>query len=311
MIHQNLYNVNTKILRSIFFTAAAKYKEEWRDVFNFVSPRDKRPAFEDISLAEFGAVPVKDPGRPVVTDSLQEAYSLKYTYLTLALGYRATKELMRHDQYNVLKYCTQLMAYSDFITTETRVWNMLNQAFAAGVTGGDAKSLCATDHPLKKGGTYANMVATTAFSVTAFENSKIRMEKIKSDANNFSPKSPAILIGGLDMRRKFKEVLLSPKEPYTTDNQVNIHFDDDIKRINTKWITSSTAWFVLAKKGDTNKNGEVEFSPDAHKMNVIYFWDKEFDSNHDAETQSTLYTMDKRLTYGFSDWRGVDGSQGA
>lgn len=311
MLPEKLYNSNTKILRTIFFTASAKRDPEWKKLFNFGSPPDNRPTFEDLSIAEFSAAPSKNPGDPIVMDNLKEAYSTKYSYITLALGYQAPRETTAHDQHGVLKMGAQLLAYSMFIAEETRIWNMVNLMTSANVLGGDGKPLCDTAHPLKKGGTASNLVASTAFSSTAYENAKINFRKTKSDANNFSEKTPKFIVGGLDMDRKFKEVKRSPKEPYTTDNQLNVHLDDGIEILTTKWITSTTLWALFGAKAPTGKDGRIEFEPDAHRCNVVYFWDNHFDSDEIKGNLLTKYFVDKRFTYGFSDWRGVYGSQGA
>lgn len=308
MIPETIFNSNTKILRAIFFTAAQKYEWEWKELFNSVAAPDKRPFFEDLSIAGFGPVPEKLPGQTVAYDSIQEAYSIRYVYLTLALGYRAVKELLFHDQHNVLGKLSQLLAYSLHETEEVRYFNLLNLAFSGKVLGGDAKSLCATDHPLKKGGTDSNK-ATAAFSVTAYQNAKIQFRKQKGDEGFYSPKTPKLLVGSLDMEQKFFEVLKSEKAPYTTDNQRNLHYGDGMQYVNTKRITDTNDWFLLAKKADVGKNGAVQFSPDAHHMNVVTAWDNNFETDKDFDVKGMKTTVDKRVTYGFSSWRGVYGSQ--
>ena len=56
---------------------------------------------------------------------------------------------------------TQEHLHDQWLTqSEVKGAAVLNNAFDSTVTGGDGKELCATDHPLINGGTFANEPST-------------------------------------------------------------------------------------------------------------------------------------------------------
>ena len=81
----------------------------------------------------------------------------------------------------------------------------------------------------------------------------------------------------------------------TADNDAN-PYKGQFKIIDWLYLTSTTAWFLI----DTSE----------HELN--WFWRKrpDFKSDELFDTEYAVYKSTMRFSRGWSDWRGVWGSQG-
>jgi len=134
----------------------AKYGEEHAEIFETES--SDRSFEEEVKLSGFSAAPVKNEGAAIEYDSAQEAWTARYTHETIAMGFSITEEAMEDNLYDSLssRY-TKALARAMAYTKQVKAAAVLNNAFSgSGVTYGDGKVLCATDHPLVSGGTNSN-----------------------------------------------------------------------------------------------------------------------------------------------------------
>ena len=83
--------------------------------------------------------------------------------------------------------------------------------------------------------------------------------------------------------------------PGTANNDINI-YDGVFKVIPWRYISSTTAWFLLDKSNQL----------------VNWFWRvrPEFKSDFSFDADAALYKVRVRFSFGWSDWRGVWGSKG-
>ena len=81
----------------------------------------------------------------------------------MALAFALTEEAVEDNLYDGLgKRYVKALAKSMANTKEVKGADVLNNAFSSSFTGGDGKSLIATDHPLSGGGSAANRATTMA-----------------------------------------------------------------------------------------------------------------------------------------------------
>jgi hypothetical protein len=147
-------------LNALFGMEYAKYGEEHSEIFE--TETSDRSFEEETKLSGFSAAPVKNEGSAIEYDNAQEAWTARYTHETIAMGFSITEEAIEDNLYDSLssRY-TKALARAMAYTKQVKAASILNNAFS-GVTYGDGKALCATDHPLVSGGVNSNAPAVAA-----------------------------------------------------------------------------------------------------------------------------------------------------
>ena len=284
-------------LNTVFGLEYKQYAEEWRDCFDTES---SSKAFEEDQLVTgFGAAAVKAEGAGVVFDDAHQGWTARYSHETIALAFAITQEAIEDNLYMSMgsKYAKAL-ARSMQHTKEIKGADIFNRAVAAGYTGGDGKTLLATDHPLVNGDVQSNMLATAAdLSESALEDLLILMRKAVDDRGIPIAIKEKGLIVPPDLEYVAERLLRSKLRPGTADNDINVINNRGIFGSTPKVITrftSPTNWFV---KTDCN-DGLKHFERTALKRTM----DTEF------ETGNYRYQVRSRYSFGHTDFRGVFGS---
>src|SRR5690349_15738466 len=110
----------------------------------------------------FGLAPIKTEGGSISYDTNSQGYTSTYTHVEYGLGFIVTRKAIDDNQYEKRALgSTRDLAFPFRQTKENVGANILNRAFNSSYTGGDAKELCATDHPIQ-GGTFQNELTTAA-----------------------------------------------------------------------------------------------------------------------------------------------------
>ena len=149
-------------LNALFGMEYERYEGQHAEIYD--TEASDRAFEEEVMLSGFGAAPVKQEGSGITFDDAQEAYTARYNHETIAMGFSITEEAVEDNLYDRLasRY-TRALARSMAHTKQVKAASVLNNAFTAGASaGGDGKALCATDHPLTSGGTFANEPSTAA-----------------------------------------------------------------------------------------------------------------------------------------------------
>jgi hypothetical protein len=306
LITNTYINVLSRVIRNAFFSQAAKVPEFYPQVFNVIDEGkgNPRPFIDNMTLSGFGTMSEKPQGQILAYDDAFEGFVTRYVYLTYALGYRVSKEMMAEDALGIIPRLPQALAYSARQTVELRVWDILNLGFTAGIVGGDGQTLFSSAHPLKGGGSFSNTLGTTVLSPTSLQSAIINGFDTLVDERNlpivrtakFLTVPPALEKTGL-------EIIKSQYVPFTGNNEVNIQYER-LGVVVSRYLTSNTAWFILGQKGEPGEG-------DHHHLNVFWKWKDNFESDKDFDTKSLKNSLDFRFTYGWDDWRGTLGSQGA
>lgn len=306
LIVTNTYiNALSRVMRKAFFTTAQKIPEFYPVVLNVVDEGkgNPRPFVDVMTLTGFGTMAEKQQGFPLVYDDAFEGFVTRYVYITYAMGYRVSKEMMAEDALGIIPRLPQALAYSARQTVELRVWDILNLGFTSTIVGGDGVSLFNASHPLKAGGTYSNTLGSTALSPTSIQSAILNgFDLLVDDRNIPIVRTAKFLVVPPQLEKTALEIVKSQYVPFTADNQVNIQYER-LQVVVSRYLTSTTAWFVLGNKG--------EDEGDHHHINVYWKWKDNFEQDKDFDTKSLKNSMDFRFTYGWDDWRAAYGSQGA
>ena len=287
-------------LNALFGLEYAKYGDEAAEIFETES--SERSFEEETKLSGFSAAPVKGEGSAIEYDNAQEAWTARYTHETVAMGFSLTEEAIEDNLYDSLssRY-TKALARAMAYTKQVKGASILNNAFAAGSTYGDGKTLCATDHPLVSGGTNSNRPAVAAdLNETSLEAAVIQIAGWTDERGLLIAAKPTKLVIPPALQFVATRLLDTELRVSTADNDINaIRNNGSIPGGYTvnNYLTDTNAWFLMTDV----PNGLKHFvrSPMATSMDA------------DFDTGNSRYKARERYSFGVSDPLGIFGSPGA
>jgi hypothetical protein len=188
-------------------------------------------------------------------------------------------------------------------TKEIVAHNVYNRAFSGSYTGGDGVSLCSTAHPNFSGGTQSNRSSTdAALSEASLEQACIDMGKWTNDRGlriNVMPKSLHVPV---DLEFEATRILETPYRigGSFARNDINVikaqgKFPSGLKVHH--YFTSTTNWFIRTNVKDSMKHFERR--------------GMEFAIDNDFDTENAKFKASERYSFGWTDYRGIYGSNGA
>jgi len=290
-------------LNSLFGLEYDQYQQEYTEIFSI---EDSQKAFEEeVLVMGFGSAPTKSEGQGVVFDNSSESYTARYTHDTIALAFALTEEAVEDNLYDSLgKRYTKALARSMANTKEVKGANVLNNAFSTSFTGGDGKPLIATDHPLAGGGTAANRATSMAdLNETSLEDALIDISTFTDDRGLTISVNASKLVVPPQLVFVADRILNSTLRPGTSDNDVNAIANTGVLpggyTVN-HYLTDPDAFFLLTSITDQGE-GLKMFQRTGMETNM----------EPDFSTGNIRYKARERYSFGFSNWRGIYGSQGA
>ena len=252
-------------------------------------------------LAGFSTAPTISEGGAVSFDDAQETFTARYTHETISLAFSITEEAIEDNLYDRLasRY-TKALARSMAKTKQIKAAAILNNAFST--TGGDGKTLIATDHPLGGGGSLANRATTMAdLNETSLEDALIGISTFTDDRGlNIALRGMKLIVPP-QLVFVADRLLNSPGRVGTSDNDINA-----IANINSMlpegyvvnhYLTDTDAYFIKTDCPDGFKY--FERSPMQTAL------------EGDFDTGNMRYKARERYSFGYSNFRAVYGSQGA
>jgi hypothetical protein len=276
-----------------------EYPVEYTKLFE--TSKSNRAFEEDVGVSGFGLAVVKPEGSPISYDSERQAYITRYSHVVYALGFMITREIMDDDLYDVVgQRKAQGLAFSMRQTKEIVAANVYNRAFTAAYAGGDGKELCATNHPLFAGGTFANELATAAdLSEAALEQAHIDIAGFTNDRGLLISVRPKTLIIPRQLIFEAKRITAPDGRPGTDTNDVNAMKAMGLvpEVVVNHYLTDSDAWFLRTDV----PHGMKHFERRADS----------FDMDNDFDTENAKFKATARYSFGWTDPRGLFGSPGA
>jgi len=290
-------------LNSLFGLSYDEYNNEYEEIF---SVEDSNRAFEEeVLITGFGSAPTKTEGQGVSFDNASESYSARYTHDTVALAFALTEEAVEDNLYDSLgKRYTKALAKSMANTKEVKGADVLNNAFSSSFTGGDGVSLINTAHPLSGGGTAANRATSMAdLNETSLEDALIDIGGFTDDRGLTISVQASKMIVPSELVFVADRILNSQLRTGTSDNDLNSIKNTGVLSggysVN-HYLTDPDAFFILTSVTDQG-DGLKMFQRSGMETSM----EPEF------STGNIRYKARERYSFGFSDWRGIYGSQGA
>ena len=287
-------------LNALFGMEYARYENEHAEIFE--TEASDRAFEEEVLIVGFGNARDKSEGQGVAYDQASEGFTARYTHETVALAFALTEESVEDNLYDRLgaRY-TKALARSMAHTKQVKAANVLNNAFSSSFTGGDGKSLVATDHPLAGGGTFSNRPSAFAdLNETSLENALISISTFVDDRNMILALQGTKLVVPPQLQFVADRLLETPGRVETADHDINAIRNMGLLpqgyAVN-HFLTDTDAFFVLTDCPDGFKH--FERSPIATSM------------EGDFNTGNVRYKARERYSFGFSIPRAVFASQGA
>ena len=286
-------------LNALFGMEYSRYDNEHAEIFE--EQTSDRALEEEVMIVGFGNAPTKAEGAGVSFDNATEGFTARYEHEPVALSFALTEEAVEDNLYDRLgsRY-TKALARSMANTKQIKAANILNNAFSTSFNGGDGKPLIATDPPLSSG-TAQNRATTFAdLNETSLEDALIRISTQTDDRGLAIALQGTKLIVPPQLQFVADRLMNTPGRVGTSDNDINSVRNQGMLPqgyVVNHYLTDSDAYFL---KTDV---------PDGFKMFVRSPMQTSLEG--DFDTGNMRYKARERYSFGFSNWRCVDGSQGA
>ena len=276
-----------------------EYKPEWPALFEqFTSDRNFE---EDVGISSFGLAAVKPEGSPITYDTEKQAFITRYSHVVYALGFMISREIYEDDLYDVVgQRKAQGLAFSMRQTKEIIGANVYNNAFTSGYTGGDGSILCVSSHANLAGGTWSNVPSSMVdFSEAALEQAVIDIANWTNDRGLRIAVLPKSLHIPVNVWFDATRILKAEKQPDTLNNNPNaIKTLGLVPEVHVNhYFTDTDAWFLR-----TNVKGGMKY---------FERWADRFEMDNDFDTENAKFKAIGRYSFGWTDPRGIYGSQGS
>ena len=283
-------------LNALFGLEYRQYANEAAEIFD--TETSDRAFEEEVMLSGFGNASVKPEGQGVSYDDAQETFTARYTNETIALAFAITEEAIEDNLYDRLasRY-TKALARSMASTKNIKGAAVLNNGFDSNFAGGDGKELFADDHPTLAG-TFSNELATPAeLTETSLEQSLLDIAAFTDERGLKIAAQGVKLIVPSALRFTADRLLMSVGRTGTADNDINA-----IRNMGmisggytvNNYLTANKKFFI---KTDV-PNGLKHFNRSPIKTSM----------EGDFDTGNVRYKARERYVFGFSDPRGIFGS---
>ena len=283
-------------LNALFGLEYKQYVNEAAEIFE--TENSDRAFEEEVMLAGFANATVKPEGQGISYDSAQETFTARYTNETIALAFAITEEAIEDNLYDRLasRY-TKALARSMANTKQVKGAAVLNNGFNSSYAGGDGKELLATDHPTLAG-TFSNELATAAdLNETSLEQALIDIAALTDERGLKIAARGVKMIIPSALQFTAERLMKSKGRTGTADNDINaINNMGAIPEgyVVNHYLTDTSKWWI---KTDV-PNGLKHFMRAPLKTSM----------EGDFDTGNVRYKARERYVFGFSDPRGIFGS---
>lgn len=271
----------------------------YQDLFEIKS---SEKAYEETpELIGFGLAPEKAEGTSTQYDTWRQGFVTRFTNIAYGLGFIVTYEERQDNLYEqVMRDRTARLAFSMKTTKEIVCANIYNRAFTAGNNGGDGVTLLNTAHPTDNG-TQSNTLAVAAdMSEASIEDLLIQIASAEDSRGLRLALRGQKLIVPNELIFEAERITGSAYQNDTANNAINaIRSLSSLPEgfaVNT-YLTDSDAWFIR-----TNAD------------NGMCLFDREptdFSDDNDFDTKNMKYASYMRFVPGWSDFRGLYGTEGS
>lgn len=285
--------------REIMFNAYDEHAEQYSRCFNIISSVKNNEHFSGMS--GLGLPNVKAEGTDMIYDDPEQLWDVTFTPVTIAQGYRITMEAMDDDQYGILgqrMFGTSGRAFKQ--KREVTGADVFNNGFTSQLSD-DGVALFSTSHTRNPNDatTHANAPSVAAaLSIASLKAAVTNFRDTKDHRGLNMRLAPTELLVPTALEFTADEILLSPQEPFVQENQINSVGRKGLTSQINNYLTSTTAWFLLAPKSD-------------HELTFVDRKSLTFKRDSDFDSWDAKFGAIERYDAGVIGWRGTYGTAGA
>ena len=276
----------------------------------FETENSDRAFEEEVLFTGFGTAPVKGEGSAVTYDDAQESYTSRYTHETIALAFAVTEEAMEDNLYDTFaKLRARGLARAMANTKQVKAADVFNNGFSASYVGGDGVALFSASHPTTGAGNQSNYIGSSDLAESSLEAALIQISKAKDDRGILIGLQAKSLHIPSDLAFTADQILNSTMSTSTatfgTDGITNVN---DINSIRNQGLVPG-GFYVNRRFTDTDAWFLKTDCPNGAKMFVRAPLQTKMEP--DFDTGNLRFKARERYSFGWSDWRGFYGSDGA
>lgn len=258
---------------------------------------------EDVNHYGLALASVKPEGQKFDYDDMAQGFLKRYVHVTYGLGFIVSREAVEDNLYlELAEKRAKALAFSMRQTKENVAANILNRAFNSSYTGADAVELCSTAHVRSRdAATFKNKLTTDAdISEASLEQMAIDIMDMKNDAGLRISLMPRKLIVPTALVFEAERILKSTLQNDTANNALNALRSKGVLPEGVAvnhYLTDANAYFMLTNcpeglKGFQRRALEVK-------------------DDTDFDTENMKFKATERYCFGWTDPRGIFGTQGA
>jgi hypothetical protein len=272
-----------------------KGKLDWEEC-GFKTSNSTDAYEDDQEFAHTGLMPAKAQGSMLALDTIQQGFSKRYLHVTYGLRLVVSEEALDDCKYEDAIAGTKSIGRSAKLTQEYEAASVFINSFSSTYVGGDAVSLCNAAHPLPKGGTASNMLATAmSLSETAIETMWANMQVIPgSNGIVQSGYDPKTLVVPKPLWFRANRILKSTQQNDTNNNAINVLKGMGIAIGSNRYFTSNTNFWLVSDLD----------------AGLRFIWRKKpmFRQHNTEDNYTATFSGIERFSVGWTDWRDVYGS---
>jgi len=237
---------------------------------------------------------------PYNREDIEQAYKVTITPTKFTKAIDITEEMLRFNLWPKINNLTTGVAKALNARISLNAAKIHYLGFGTTFfTGGDAKALYASDHPMKDGSTQSNTLGTVSLSYDNLKLAAQSMDRFYDDKGiQLLPCMKLRLLVGRENKERAQEVLKSIGNPDNANRVNNVFNGGSIDMKVANWIPSAYGhyWFLV----DLERAGDMAF------MN--WGWKPKFDDDKVINNGTKVYTGSTMFKPGFSSWQWAIGS---
>jgi phage major head subunit gpT-like protein len=278
-------------LRKLVFETYKEKPEQYSQYCNVLT--SKKAMETDLRMGGFSMFNTKGSLDSTEYEDPTQADFVQYKHTTFSKGFIVEKELYDDEMYNVINRMPKALARAARATIETQTANLLNNAFTTSPTNWKGEALVSATHARLDGGTTTNLIGALALSEANLETAMILAAQQVDERGLKIQMNPDVLIVPRALEYTAMKILKTDRALGNNNNDIN-PMKGQFKLVVLDYMTSSTNWFLV----DSSMNP------------LNFFWREKpsFKNMDDFDTDASKYKMRFRFSYGWTDHRGILGS---
>jgi hypothetical protein len=215
---------------------------------------------------------------------------------TLAVG--ICQELYDDDRTGLIKKAFEELGKAAAYTREYKFWDIFNSGFVTTVRTGIDSGALFSSHTLLNGGTYSNLVAAAALSMTSLQAGLTQFAKMVKENGVPCPAKARILWVPPELRFVAEKLVKNEYNPENANNEKNYGEVTSLQFKVVDYLTSTTAWFLSADKSQ-------------HDIRFINRKPLSLKNYDVPQNEVAVFQASMRFIASFINYRGVVGCAGA